>query len=236
MVLAAFGKRQQDGGPSEIPARGCPRYVREVAIREILPGVFHWTAVHPGIRIEVSSYYVEPARMLLDPLVPEEGLAWFETRSAPEHVLLTNRLHSRHTARFVEEFGCEVWTNREGLAHFGQGGEIRDVAPRGFRAGELLPGGIESHEVGVLCPDETAFLIPGEVAALAVADGVVRDADGPLAFVPAPLLGDDPEAVKRGLEEAYRRLCELDFDHLLLAHGQPWIGGARAALRAFAER
>jgi hypothetical protein len=206
-----------------------------MGIHEVLPGVFHWTAVHPRIHVEVSSYYVEPARMLFDPLVPEEGLEWFDARGAPEHVLLTNRLHSRHTARFVEKFGCVVWTNQEGLAHFGEGGEIHEVEPRGFHAGDLLPGGIESYEVGVLCPDETAFRIPGEVAALAVADGVVRNADGPLAFVPDTLLGDDPEAVKRGLEAVYRRLCDLDWDHLLLAHGQPWIGGARAALRAFVE-
>ncbi|MGD2059275.1 MAG: hypothetical protein PVF87_00280 [Acidimicrobiia bacterium] len=206
-----------------------------MSIREILPGVFHWTAVHPGIQVEVSSHYLERARMLLDPLIPEEGLEWFAARGAPEHVLLTNRLHSRHTARFVEAFGCEVWTNQEGLAHFGEGGEIRDVEPRGFRAGEILPGGIESYEVGVLCPDETAFRIPGEVAALALADGVIRVADSPLAFVPDVLLGSDPEGVKRGLGSVYQRLCELEFDNLLLAHGHPWVGGARTALQAFAR-
>lgn len=190
--------------------------------------------MHPGIHVEVSSYYVEPARMLVDPLVPEEGLAWFEGRAAPEHVLLTNRLHSRHTARFVDAFACQVWTNREGLSHFGEAGEIHDLDPRGFRSGDLLPGGIESHEVGVLCPDETAFLIPGEVAALALADSVVRNSDGPLAFVPDALLGDEAEAVRRGLKEVLLGLCDLDFDHLLLAHGQPWIGGGRVALRDFA--
>jgi hypothetical protein len=104
---------------------------------------------------------------------------------------------------------------------------------RGFRPGERLPGGIESHEIGVLCPDETAFRIPGAAPALAVADGVVRDGEGPLAFVPDPLLGDDPEAVKRGLRAAYRRLLALDFEHLLPAHGHPWIGGARQALAEF---
>ena len=202
-------------------------------IREILRGVFHWTAVHPEIRIAVSSHYVEPARMLLDPLVPEEGLAWFERRGPPEHVLLTNRLHSRHAARFVEAFGCEVWCNEAGLEHFGAQGEIEELNVRGFRPGDLLPGGIESHEVGVLCLDETAFRIPGAESALAVADGLVRDAEGPLAFVPDPLLGDDPEAVKRGLRQAYRRLLALDFEHLLLAHGNPWLGGARQALARF---
>lgn len=205
-------------------------------IREILPGVFHWTAVHPAIEIEVSCHYLEPAGMLLDPLVPDEGIGWFERHGPPRHVLLTNRLHSRHGARFVEAFGCEVWCNEAGLDHFGPEGEVEDLRVRGFRPGELLPGGIETHEVGVLCPDETAFRVPGVEPALAVADGVVRDQDGPLAFVPDPLLGDDPEAVKRGLRAAYRRLLALDFDHLLLAHGNPWLGGARKALREFVGR
>jgi hypothetical protein len=204
-----------------------------VAIREILPGIFHWTSVHPEIRIEVSCHYAESARMLLDPLVPDEGMDWFARRGPPRHVLLTNRLHSRNTARFVERFGCEVWCNEAGLDHFGEEGEIQGLGVRGFRPGEILPGGIESHEVGVLCPDETAFRIPGAEPALAIADGVVRDGDGPLAFVPDPLLGDDPDAVKRGLRAAYRRLLALDFDHLLLAHGNPWLGGAREALARF---
>jgi hypothetical protein len=204
-----------------------------VPLREILPGVFHWEAVHPSIRIPVGCHYLESARMLLDPLVPEEGLAWFERRGPPQHILLTNRLHSRESARFVEVFGCEVWCNEAGLAHFGEAGEIRSLRVRGFRPGEALPGGIESLEVGVLCPDETAFRIPGAESALAIADGVVRDGDGPLVFVPDPLLGDDPEAVKRGLRAAYRRLLALDWDHLLLAHGHPWIGGAQRALSDF---
>ena len=204
-----------------------------MTIREILPGVFHWEAVHPAIRIPVSCHWIEAARMLLDPLVPDEGLAWFERRGPPRHVLLTNRLHSRESAQFVAAFGCEIWCNAAGQGHFGPDGEIRDLVVRGFRAGDELPGGIRSLEVGVLCPDETAFLVPGAEPALAIADGVVRDGDGPLAFVPDPLLGDDPEAVKRGLRDAYRRLLALDWDHLLLAHGRPWIGGAHRALAEF---
>lgn len=206
-----------------------------MSIREILPGVHHWSTIHPAIHIAVSSYFVEAASTLLDPLVPEEGLDWFAQRGAPERVLLTNRLHSRHTKQFVDAFGCEVWTNREGLHHFGPAGEIQDLEPRGFEAGAMLAGGIQSHRVGALCPDETAFTVPGPEPALAIADGVVRDGDGPLSFVPDFLLGDDPEAVKRGLKAAYRRILDQDeaFDHLLLAHGQPWIGGGRKALRSF---
>ena len=44
-----------------------------------------------------------------------------------------------------------------------------------------------------------------------------------------------PVGVKAGLRTVYQRLADaLEFDHLLLAHGEPWIGGAREALRRFA--
>src|SRR6059036_3665980 len=46
-------------------------------------------------------------------------------------------------------------------------------------------------------------------------------------------LMDEPERTKAGLREAYRRLLDLDFNLLLLAHGDPVVGGAKDALRRF---
>jgi len=46
---------------------------------------------------------------------------------------------------------------------------------------------------------------------------------------------DDPEQTKAGLRAAYRRLLELDFDTLLLAHGEPLAGDGKRALREFVE-
>ncbi len=146
--------------------------------------------------------------------------------------MLTNRLHSRHSARLVAAFGCTVWCPREGLYHMAP-----ELEARPYAAGDVLPGGARAFEVGVLCPDESALLLPA-VRALAVADGVVRDGDGPLSFVPDGLLADDPAEVgriKRGLKAAYLRLAEEDFRHLLMAHGNPWLHDGRAALRAWAE-
>ena len=72
--------------------------------------------------------------------------------------------------------------------------------------------------------------------ALACADGVVRwPDDGPLTFVPDELM-DDPERTKAGLRDAYRRPLDLDFDRLLLAHGDPIVHGAKDDLAAFVER
>jgi len=210
--------------------------------REILPGLLHWTAAHPKIHVEVSSYWIADARVLLDPLLPSGGVDQLRKLGPPEHVILTNRHHWRHTSEIVAAFDCPVWCNELGL-HEIEGEPGRDHV-RPFRAGERLPGGIESHEVGVLCPDETAlrFDLAAGGACLAVADGVVRigeaaRGDGPLAFVPDVLIADDPEqveSVKRGLRDVYRRLCELDWDTLLLAHGLPLVGDGREKLRAFA--
>ena len=55
-----------------------------------------------------------------------------------------------------------------------------------------------------------------------------------MAFVPDGLM-DEPEWAKAGLREAYRALLHLDFDHMLLAHGDPVVGGGKEALRAFVE-
>ena len=55
-----------------------------------------------------------------------------------------------------------------------------------------------------------------------------------LTFVPDWLM-DDPEQTKQQLRDAYRRLLELEFDLLLLAHGDPVVGDAHEALASFVE-
>lgn len=199
-------------------------------MNEIAPGLFHWTAPHPQIGMDVSSYCLPAQRIVIDPMLPPEGLAWFEEHGAPEHVLLTNRHHDRDGWKLREAFGCTLHCPRSGLHEVEGRGPVSAYDP-----GDELPGGAIAHEVGVLCPDEMALHIPAH-RALACADGVVRwpGEDG-LTFVPDQFM-DDPEQTKAGLREAYGRLAaELDFDVLLLAHGDPLVGGAREALAAFAR-
>ena len=58
-----------------------------------------------------------------------------------------------------------------------------------------------------------------------------------MVYVPAGdfLMGDEPDAVKAGLTAAFERLLELDFDHLLLAHGEALVGDGKTQLRAFVD-
>ncbi len=197
-------------------------------MNEIAPGIWHWAAPHPRIEIRVHSYYLPAERTLIDPIAPNEGLDWFAEHGPPEQILLTNRHHYRSSGEFVERFDASVGCVRDGLHEFEQGEPVQP-----FDFGDELPGGIVVHEVGAICPDESALYMPA-YRALAVADGAVRwEEGGALAFVPDFLM-DQPERTKEGLREAYGRLAELDFDHLLLAHGEPFVGSGREVLRAFA--
>jgi hypothetical protein len=200
-------------------------------MQEILPGLFHWTAVHPKIHVEVSSYWLDREGVLIDPLIPPDvGLEWFSGRPQPPHaILLSNRHHYRHSGELAERFGCKVLCNDAGLHELPEGEPVE-----GFAAGAELPGGVHAYQVGAICPDETALHVPAS-RALVVADGVVRGGphgqEGLLGFVPDSLM-DDPPQTKRGLLAAYERLLdELDFEHLLLAHGGPVLHDGRAQLR-----
>jgi hypothetical protein len=198
-------------------------------VEEVAPGIWHWDALHPRWKIRVHSYYLPAERVVIDPIAPAEGLDWFGEHGPPTDVLLTNRHHYRASGDFVERFGVTVHCVRQGIHEFSKG---EPVEP--FDFGDQLPGGIVAHEVGAICADETALFVPAR-RALAIADGAVRWKDGgPLAFVPDNLM-DEPEQTRDGLRDAYRRLGQLDFDHLLLAHGDPFIGDGRAVLAAFAQ-
>ena len=193
-------------------------------MNEIIPGVFHWKARHPKIGADVSSYYLLAERVLIDPMKPDGGLAWFEENGQPEHALLSNRHHYRDSA----EFGVPVHASRPGMHEF-----TSDQQVEPFDFGDELPGGVKAYEAGAICPDDTAFHIPAH-SALSVADGVINY--GGLGFVPEEHLGDDPDELKRAIRESYARIAhEVEFDNLLLAHGEPIIGGAREMMLEFAE-
>jgi glyoxylase-like metal-dependent hydrolase (beta-lactamase superfamily II) len=199
------------------------------AVNEIAPGVWHWTAMHPKIGVQVSSYFLAGPRVLFDPMLPPEGPERLDELGPPTEILLTNRHHWRDCGALVERYGCPVRVPRVGLHEFGEG---ESVEPYDF--GEVVGGGaVTVHEVGGICPDESALHAPA-ASTLAVADGVVHYG-GELRFVRDELM-DEPERTKDELRAAYSRLAEeLEFDTLLPAHGTPVIGDGRARLRAFAQ-
>ena len=192
---------------------------------QIQPGLLHWTAYRDTIGADVHSYFHVPSGTLIDPMVPPEGMEPIET---PVRIVLTNRHHYRHSDRFADAFGCPVLCNENGLHEFADGRVVK-----GFAFGDELADGVAAVEVGVLCPEETALHIQVGDGFVALADSLTNYEE--LGFVSDRLLGDDPEAIRSGLRESFRRLVDLDFDGLLLAHGEPIAPGGKDALLRFLE-
>jgi hypothetical protein len=193
-------------------------------IHEVLPGVLHWTARHPSAGLESGAHYLVEEGILIDPIAPPEGLDWFDGRGIGE-ILLTNRHHTRSTFELQDRLGATIRAPRTGMYEL----PADRVQPYDF--GDELTAGIRPRAISDTWPDETALEIPRH-RAVAIADGVINY-DG-LGFFPDFLLGDDPEAEKQRLREGFARLAaEVDFDHLLLAHGTPILHDGREQLRRF---
>lgn len=200
-------------------------------MQQLIPGIFHWTAVNPSIGARVSSYYVEPAGAVIDPMVPEEGLDALP--GEPRCVLLSSGHHLRESRLFADRYGIPIRASQQAADHLGADGDSIETWD-GERAHPAPV--VTALHVGVLCEDEGALHIDAGDGALVLADAVHHGRDG-LAFFSDSLLGDDPESVKQGLTAALGALAEsLAFDALLLAHGEPLATGGRAALRSFAAR
>lgn len=195
-------------------------------MEEVLPGVHHWRATHPSIGIEVDSHHVDGSGTVIDPLIPADGIQWFNEHR-PKRVVLSNRHHLRHAEQLAARFGIPILCHESGLHEFEDRLEVE-----GFAFGDRIADDVTALEMATICPDDTVLRIEAGVGALLFADSVIHY--GELRFVPDRLIGDDPEGVKRDTRTRAARLAEDDeFDHLLFAHGAPLIGGGREALRRF---
>lgn len=194
-------------------------------MQEVLDGVFQWKAVHPKIGIEVGCHFVAGSGTAIDPLLPDQGIEWFEGRDV-QRVVLSNRHHLRHAEQIAERFGCPILCHEAGLHEF-EGGP----AVEGFAFGERLADDVVALEMDAICPEDTVLRIQAGGGALLFADSLIDY--GGIGFVSDHHLGDDPEGIKRLIREKAAPLLDQEFEHLLFAHGDPLIGGGREALRDF---
>jgi hypothetical protein len=195
---------------------------------EILPGIHHWTSHDEELGTPVSSYYVEPAGVLIDPTVPDQGLDAFAGLTTPQQAVLTNRRHVRESARFREAFGCAV------RAPAAARDELAALDVRPYWPGDEVGPGVIAVEIDVIAEDETALHIAHGGGAIAFGDALVRPA-GVLGFPADETLGAHPLRKRKGLKEAFRGLLLRDFDALLVAHGDPLRDDGKRALREFVE-
>src|SRR4051794_14763788 len=143
-------------------------------MEEVLAGVFHWTAVHPRIKVEVGCHFVSGSGTAIDPLLPDEGVEWFDDRGL-ERVVLSNRHHLRHGEQLAARYGCPILCHEAGLHEFEAGPDVK-----GFAFGDRLAGDVTALEMGAICPEDTVLRLDAGGGALPVADSPIHHGEGGL--------------------------------------------------------
>lgn len=202
----------------------------EVRLTEVVPGVLHWSALHPSHGMLVHSALLPGCGIAIDPIAADGLAEAIADRGGLEQIVLTNRLHTRGSVELAERFGAAIRVPLAGISRF-EGPSGPEVVA--YDWGDEIADGVVAHEVGAICPDDGALHIAGDPGTLALADSVMADETG-LGFAPDWLM-DDPDTVKERSLVALRRLLDLNFDVLLMAHGPPLPAGGREALAAFVE-
>ena len=199
--------------------------------REILDGLWRFTAVHPEWQdgedwepvVAWWAVQTELGLLLVDPLIDD----WDELDELIEHaggcagIARTCHWHQRSIAQVADRYAATVW---------GRPAPPEVSAPpydRAIEPGQPLPGDLLPIEV--VRDDEVAIWTAPQRALLS-GDALIRDPDGTLRVCPESWnerFGGS-ERVKRALAP----LLELDVRSVLVAHGPLVLGDCPEALAA----
>ncbi len=193
-------------------------------MHEILPGVFtwHWFSERHGYDFNGYLLRTPDGNVCVDPVeMPDPTLDAIALEGVSS-IVLTNRNHSRSSARLRERTGARVCIHGADAVHARAQGAVID---RELSFGDLV-GPLVALDAHGKSPGEAALHWP-ERRILVVGDACVGNPPGACSLLPAKVI-DDPAALRSSL----RRLAAIDFDALLLGDGLALTTGGRSALLA----
>ncbi|MGH7708232.1 MAG: hypothetical protein ACREM6_09955 [Vulcanimicrobiaceae bacterium] len=205
-------------------------------MQEILPGIVRWERPI-ALGIPAASLWIQTAQgpVVVDPLIPRDGLDQIEALGVPRALVLTNHAHERDVAAFEARFGARRHVNALPEARASRPG-VR------FRAGAPLLDAFRTIDLGAVGAGETALFLSRDGGTLIVGDALFNLDVGlsPLTWLlPLMLPYGPPQPHPAWLSlrprESRRQLSalfDLAFENLIPSHGAPIIGGAHARVVA----
>jgi hypothetical protein len=206
---------------------------------QLADGLWRWTARHPEwhpgeFGSEVASFALKAGdeTILVDPLLPPEPDAVLDLieRELGESLalLITIPYHVRSSEEIRHRFRGDVETTiwghpacRKRLSE--------DAGFRAFEPGDELPAGATAHKIGKPRRHETPLHLPSH-RALVFGDAVA-EVDGELRVWAGERLDTRVRRFYRDrFNPTLEPLLELDFDRVLVTHGQPVLQGGREQL------
>jgi glyoxylase-like metal-dependent hydrolase (beta-lactamase superfamily II) len=194
------------------------------SIEEVAPGVWHWLVRDDRIGAWSSAHAVASGEgtVLIDPLLlAPPALARLGDVAA---VCITAGTHQRSAWRYRRELGARVYAP----ALSRQIDEEPDVR---YGDGDRLPGGLLAVFTPGAGTTQHTFLLDRDGGIAFVADLLTNYPGRGLAFVAERHL-HDPEEMRRSV----RKVLDLPFTLLCLAHGPPVRDDPKAAIRALLAR
>jgi glyoxylase-like metal-dependent hydrolase (beta-lactamase superfamily II) len=209
------------------------------APQQLADGLWRWTARHPEwhpgeFGSEVASFALNAGgeTILVDPLLPPEPETVLDLieRELGERlaIVITIPYHVRSSEeirhRFRGRLETTIWGHPACRKRLSE-----DAGFRAFQPGDELPAGASAHKIGKPRRFETPLHLPSH-RALVFGDAVAE--------VGGELRVWSGERVDPGVSRFYRDrfnptlepLLELDFDRVLVTHGQPVLEGGRKQL------
>jgi hypothetical protein len=209
--------------------------------QRLAAGLWRWTARHPEwhpgeFGSEVASFALQagPETVLIDPLLPPEPQAVLDLIEGELQdrlaILISIPYHVRSSEELRKRFGKQVDTTIWGHPACAK----RLQRKTGFHAiepGDELPGGASAYTIGKPRRFETPLLLPSH-RALVFGDAVV-ELDGGLRVWSHESVDKDVTAFYRErFNPTLKPLLELDFDRVLVTHGQPVMKDGKAELKS----
>lgn len=213
-------------------------------MKEISAGLWRWTARHPDwhpgeFGAEVASYALRQGRdtVLIDPLIPEQRSAAFLGKldavvRGRLTIAITLGYHVRSSAELAERYAgsrhVEILGPPASASRLPSGAPFRAIAP-----GERLAHRIAPQRIGSPPRGELPLFFP-KARALVFADTIVEH-HGLRLWEQRELTEKRREWNMTRLIPTLEPLLELDFDRVLVTHGNPILRGGRKALAAAFE-
>jgi hypothetical protein len=211
------------------------------APKQLADGLWRWTARHPewhpgDFGSEVASFALEAGdeTILVDPLLPPDAEPVLDLieRTLGERlsILITIPYHVRSSEeirhRFRGDVETTIWGHRACRQRLSE-----DAGFRAFEPGDELPAGATAHKIGKPRRYETPLHLPSHQAL--VFGDAVAEVDGDLRVWSGERVDADVRHFYRErFNPTLEPLLELDFDRVLVTHGQPVLQGGRARLEA----
>ena len=181
---------------------------------EILKNVYTWSKYSDEKKLNFNGHFIVSQHPLFGnvvidpPQASDSDLEQMESLGFVQHIIITNRDHTRRSEEFQQKFDAEIHMNTNDIIS----NDI--VSDRNFNHGDMIAGFLQA----VVIPDNKS---PGETA--------LFWAEREILFLGDALIGKPPGSVTLMPEEKYddilkakagiRILQDLDFKHLLLGDG-----------------